>query len=93
MKESDRITTTVTFLKSCGVEIHPTKDGMIITGNPDLSLRYGSFSSQMDHRITMTMAIAGLLSSNGVNITDGKTANVSYPNFWEQLSKLGAKIE
>ena len=41
----------------------------------------------------MTMAIAGLLSSNGVNIIDSKTANVSYPNFWDQLSKLGAKIE
>ena len=93
VKESDRITTTVTFLKSCGVEIDSTKDGMIITGNPDLSLRYGSFSSEMDHRITMTMAIAGLLSSNGVNIIDSKTANVSYPNFWDQLSKLGAKIE
>ena len=93
VKESDRITTTVTFLKSCGVEIYSTKDGMIITGNPDLSLRYGSFSSEMDHRITMTMAIAGLLSSNGVNIIDSKTANVSYPNFWDQLSKLGAKIE
>lgn len=93
VKESDRITTTVNFLKSCGVEILPTKDGMIINGNPDLSLKYGSFSSEMDHRITMTMAVAGLLSSNGVNIIDGETANVSYPNFWKELSNLGAKIE
>ena len=52
---------------------------MIINGNPDLSLKYSSFSSEMDHRITMTMA--GLLSSDGVNIIDGETANVSYPNF------------
>ena len=81
------------FLKSCGVEIQSTKDGMIITGNPDLVLKYGSFSSQMDHRITMTMAIAGLLSSEGVNIIDGETANISYPNFWETVKKLGAKIE
>ncbi len=93
VKESDRITTTVNFLKSCGVDILPTKDGMIINGNPDLSLKYGSFSSEMDHRITMTMAVAGLLSSNGVNIIDGETANVSYPNFWKELSNLGAKIE
>tara|TARA_A100001037_G_scaffold30993_1_gene24435 strand:+ start:3737 stop:5050 length:1314 start_codon:yes stop_codon:yes gene_type:complete len=93
VKESDRITTTVNFLKSCGVEILPTKDGMIINGNPDLSLKYGSFSSEMDHRITMTMAVAGLLSSNGVNIIDDETANVSYPNFWKELSNLGAKIE
>ena len=93
VKESDRIATTVNFLKSCGVEIQSTKDGMIITGNPDYVLKYGSFSSQMDHRITMTMAIAGLLSSEGVNIIDGETANVSYPNFWETAKKLGAKIE
>ena len=66
---------------------------MIINGNPDLSLKYGSFSSEMDHRITMTMAVAGLLSSDGVNIIDGETANVSYPNFWKELSNLGAKIE
>ena len=46
--------------------------GVLITGNPDLSLRYGSFSSEMDHRITMTMAIAGLLSYSGVNIIDSK---------------------
>ncbi|MBA31202.1 MAG: 3-phosphoshikimate 1-carboxyvinyltransferase [Chloroflexi bacterium] len=93
VKESDRISTTVNFLKSCGVEIEATNDGMIITGNPDNSLRYGSFSSNMDHRITMMMAIAGVLSTEGIKIIDDETASVSYPNFWETISNLGVKIE
>ncbi len=93
VKESDRINTTVNFLKSCGVEIEATSDGMIITGNPDSSLKYGSYTSDMDHRITMMMAIAGILSNEGIKILDDETASVSYPNFWDTISKLGVEIE
>ena len=44
--------------------------------------------SHGDHRIAMTNGIAGLLADGETTIQNSEAANVSYPNFWKELSEI-----
>ncbi len=86
VKESDRIKSTVQGLTNLGARIEELPDGMIIHG--EQKLKGGYCKSFGDHRVAMTMGIAGMLS-NGETIIDGAEAvNVSYPMFWNTLEKI-----
>ena len=83
-KESNRIDTVVYNLKKMGADIEPTPDGMIINGTG--SLKGGvEVDSHGDHRIAMSMAIAGALSSEGCTVKNSECASVSYPGFYDLL--------
>ena len=41
-----------------------------------------------DHRIAMSIGIAGLVAENTVNINGSEVASVSYKNFWSDLNKI-----
>lgn len=84
VKESNRIKTTVCELKKLGADIMETDDGMIIKGGSGLA--GGEIESHNDHRIAMSMAIAGLASENGVTINSPECANISFPNFYDLLN-------
>ncbi len=84
-KESDRIQTIVTNLKAIGVEAEESADGFRVQGTP--SVRGGNVTSEGDHRIAMAFAIAGLASSAGVAIEGGESAAISFPGFWEFVSR------
>lgn len=85
-KESDRIETVTAALRALGGEVEPTADGMVIEGTG--GLRGGTIDSHGDHRIAMLGAIAGLASSEGVEVQGMDAAAVSYPNFESDLSSL-----
>lgn len=86
VKESDRIKTTVTELRKIGANIEELSDGMVIKGATRLI--GGECESHGDHRMAMTLAIAGLISDNGTTINDVECVNTSFPNFWELLLSL-----
>ncbi len=46
-----------------------------------------------DHRIVMSLAIAGLVAEGTTTITTAESVNISYPGFFDDLKKLGAKVE
>ncbi|MBQ8881901.1 MAG: 3-phosphoshikimate 1-carboxyvinyltransferase [Clostridia bacterium] len=82
VKESNRIDSTVNALKALGADITATNDGMIIRGNG--ALEGGAVIDSLgDHRIAMSMAVAGALSKAGVKILDAECCAVSYPDFFE----------
>jgi len=83
-KESNRIDTVVNALKKMGADIKATQDGMIINGTGCLK-GGATIDSHGDHRIAMSMAIAGAISSEGATIINPDCAAVSYPNFYELL--------
>ena len=89
IKESDRISATVDGLSKLGANIKETNDGMII--NRSKNLVGASVDSFNDHRIAMTMGIAGALSSGTTEINRADANMISYPAFWEQLSNLTTK--
>ncbi len=83
VKESDRISSVVTALRSCGIECSENEDGYLITGG---KLHKATVDSFGDHRIAMSFAIAGLLC--GMDIVDIECIDTSFPNFFEILSQI-----
>jgi 3-phosphoshikimate 1-carboxyvinyltransferase len=86
LKESDRIATVVDGLRGLGAEIEATEDGFVVTGTG--GLRGGAIEAHGDHRLAMFGAIAGLASSEGVEVRGIEAAAISYPSFVEDLAAL-----
>lgn len=90
-KESDRIKTMVQVLKKLSVEVNELEDGMEIEGlngkpfiiNPDLE-----WPKHFDHRIAMSVAIAGLKSNEEVTVPGSEWIGTSFPNFTKIINQL-----
>jgi 3-phosphoshikimate 1-carboxyvinyltransferase len=87
VKETDRIATTAAELGALGARIEAAPDGMVIHGGA--RLRGASCHSHGDHRLAMTLAVAGLLADGDTHIADAGAVDVSYPAFWQDLAFLG----
>lgn len=86
-KESDRIKTTVTELQNLGAQIEQTPDGMIINGKT--ALKGGvETNSYKDHRLAMTLYVAGLICEKEILIKDFEWVNISFPEFLELFESL-----
>ena len=86
VKESDRIKSTVLNLKSIGAKAEELPDGMVIKGKTPL--KGGKVDSFGDHRIAMTFITASLISESPIEVSDVECIKTSYPNFFEDLSKV-----
>jgi 3-phosphoshikimate 1-carboxyvinyltransferase len=86
VKESNRIGTTASEISALGARVVERDDGMAIEGTG--GLRGGHAQSHGDHRLAMAMAVAGLVSSEGVIIEGAEAVAVSYPTFWDDLGSL-----
>jgi len=86
VKESDRIAGVVEGLRGLGAEVEALEDGFAVTGTG--SLRGGVIDARGDHRLAMLGAIAGLASSEGVEVSGMEAAAVSYPGFVHDLGRL-----
>ena len=86
VKESDRIASTSQELSRLGAKIEELPDGMVIHGGQAL---FGEeVRSHGDHRLAMSLAIAGLVARGNTSIQNTRVAEISNPNFWEELNKL-----
>lgn len=86
VKESDRIETIASELAKLGVEVETRSDGFVISGKQQVS--GGRVDSHGDHRIGLTMAIAGLIATEPVEIQGIDAIRVSYPDFFADLQTL-----
>lgn len=86
VKESDRIATMTAELRKCGVAVEERDDGMVITGRE--AVRGAVCTSHGDHRVAMSMAVAGLCAQGQMIIEDGECINTSFPEFMEKLHSL-----
>ncbi|MGH8110301.1 MAG: 3-phosphoshikimate 1-carboxyvinyltransferase [Arenimonas sp.] len=78
VKESDRIAVMSEALRKLGAEITETPDGAIIQGG---KLHGGEADSHGDHRIAMSLAVAGQMATTAVQINDCDNVATSFPNF------------
>ena len=86
VKESNRIDAMVQALSAMGADITATDDGMVIHGGKPL---HGAcIDSHFDHRIAMSLAIAGINSDGVTTIGDADCINISYPGFFDDLKRL-----
>lgn len=85
VKESDRISAMRAALELAGATVTETEDGLIIdgTGGDPLpgTAEGASVVTHLDHRIAMSMAIAGIASKRGVEVDDTRPIATSFPVF------------
>jgi len=93
VKESDRIAAMRSALESCGVPCEEFEDGLAITGTggdpiPGPDTPGARVASKLDHRIAMSMTVAGLHAARVVTIDDVSPVATSYPAFYQSLDTI-----
>jgi 3-phosphoshikimate 1-carboxyvinyltransferase len=86
VKETDRISAMATNLRTLGVTVEECDDGMTISGAERLG--GGSVESFGDHRIAMALAVAALVSTDGITIADTGCVATSFPTFFPLLKAV-----
>jgi len=92
VKESDRIATVSAELCAMGAQITEKPDGMVVRGlgtaekNGQLQAAHGR--SHGDHRVAMSLAIAGLTASTPTVIDETACIETSFPAFHHTLVEL-----
>jgi len=90
LKESDRISSLCSELRALGVLAVESPDGFSITGG---SQPGGcSVDAHGDHRLAMSLAVAGLAARQPVTIRGAYIINESFPEFEPTLRRLGADL-
>ena len=91
-KETDRVSAMAEELGEMGVETTEEQDSLTIHGD-ESSLEGATVDGRGDHRIVMSLAIAGLVADGETTIRGAEHVDVSFPNFFEVLYDLGAELE
>ena len=91
-KETDRIEALATELSKMNVDIEEGEDYLIVNGN-ESELRGAEVDGKADHRMVMALSIAGIAAKGETIIERAESVEISYPDFFEDLSSLGASIE
>ncbi|MFH1407308.1 MAG: 3-phosphoshikimate 1-carboxyvinyltransferase [Candidatus Omnitrophota bacterium] len=86
VKETDRINSMVTNLKKIGADITSAEDNILIHG--PTRFKAASVESFGDHRTAMSMAVAGLASDGGMELTDTQCISTSFPSFEAMLRSV-----
>ena len=90
LKECDRIAAMTKDLRKMGADAEELPDGMVIRGgNP---LHGAAVESSRDHRIAMALTVAALGAEGVTRIADAECCGVTYPDFYADLTRLGATI-
>jgi 3-phosphoshikimate 1-carboxyvinyltransferase len=89
-KESNRALTLQTEFAKMGAEIKLQDDLMLIYGGDGVN--GATVHSNHDHRIAMACAVAALGANSETVIEEAEAINKSYPNFYEHLKMLQAKL-
>lgn len=89
-KESDRIKSIVSELKKMGAHITETEDGMVVEPSRLVGAEVGCYE---DHRMAMSLAVAGLIAEGTTEITGVEVVAKSFPGYFESMRKLGMRIE
>ena len=90
-KESNRGLTLQDVFGKMGIQIILEGDWMMVNGGNQP--KAAKVHSHHDHRIAMAAAIAALGADGPVVIEEAEAINKSYPEFYNDLTKLGVQLE
>ena len=88
-KETDRIKCMAEELTKMGIKTEELPDGLVIHGG---QLQTAQVDGRHDHRIVMALSIAGMAIDGETVIDTAEAMNVTFPNYVELMSSLGAKL-
>ncbi len=87
IKECDRLHAVVTELTRMGCTVEEFSDKMIIHGEAGRNLHGAEIETYNDHRMAMSMAVAGL-KVPGIRIRGEGCVAKSFPDFWQRFAGL-----
>ncbi len=87
-KETDRVDVMTKELRKMGAKIEAEHNRMIIYGGQNL--RGAEVESYHDHRVAMALSVAGLFADGETVVNDAECVDVTFPNFYQILNKVGA---
>jgi 3-phosphoshikimate 1-carboxyvinyltransferase len=91
VKEVDRISVLAGELRKLGIEMIERPDGFSVAG--PLRPFGGEVDSHDDHRLGMSLAVAGLVTHGLTLVHDAGCIADSFPGFVEMMQSLGANME
>lgn len=89
-KECNRILGITEQLGKMGADITATPDGLIIKKS---SLKGSMLESYQDHRMLMSLAVAGLAAEGESTIASVECVSKTFPTFVQDFTAVGAAIE
>lgn len=90
VKETDRIAVMAGELGKMGVKIEEKPDGFAVNGCQ--RLRGATVDGHDDHRVAMSLVIAGLVAEGETLVEDARCIHDSFPRFVETMQALGADV-
>jgi 3-phosphoshikimate 1-carboxyvinyltransferase len=91
LKETDRVRAMAAELENLGAVVTEKQDTLTIHGG-ESDLRGATVAGHDDHRIVMSLAVAGLVAEGTTTITGADHVDVSFPGFFDAMSSLGVDI-
>jgi len=89
-KECDRIAEICKALRAMGTDIREQPDGLLIRKS---RLKGAKLDSHSDHRMVMTLAVAGLIASGQTTILGAECVKKTFPAFVDQMQGIGCDIQ
>lgn len=86
VKESDRLATLAQELRKMGAQIEACADGLAIAG--PTPLHGARVDAHNDHRLAMSLAVAGLIARGETSIDGWECVADSFPNFGATLEQI-----
>ncbi|MEA3366096.1 MAG: 3-phosphoshikimate 1-carboxyvinyltransferase, partial [Candidatus Hydrogenedentes bacterium] len=86
MKETDRIAVMRQELTKLGAQVEELADGLVVHQS---TLHGGDVDGHDDHRVVMALAVCATQISEPVRIRGYEAADITYPRFVEDLTRLG----
>jgi len=88
-KECDRITEMRKALEQMGARVEERPDGLVLHGG---ALRGARLDSHRDHRMVMTLAVAGLLADGLTTISNAECVRKTFPAFVSEMQAVGCDM-
>ena len=89
-KECDRIKAMHEALTAMGADVTERPDGLVIRGG---RLKGATIDSKADHRMVMTMAVAGLVAEGQTMVRNIECVKKTWGDFVVQMECLGADMD
>ncbi len=91
-KETDRVSAMAEALQKMGAVVEEEEATLTIHGG-DSELIGATVDGRHDHRIIMSLALAGLVADGETTVTGAEHVDVSFPDFFDVIEGIGAEIE
>jgi 3-phosphoshikimate 1-carboxyvinyltransferase len=89
LKETDRIAVMAKELTRLGAKVEELPDGLIVH---ESGLKGCPVKGYGDHRVVMSLAVAGLAIPGQIAVDTAEAVEVTVPNFVDLMQKLGGRI-